>query len=630
MQKLIILLYFLAVAAAGVLSTETRLLFFWPVAALLALAGLLLLLRPKTRLPSPPSDACLAVTLLAALYFIGRALLSPVADHAREDWVVLAACLIAYSLTATLAAGPVLRRRLLGLLLLLAIGNFVVGMIHFSGGWDFHVLPHFARSFPEGRIGGFYNNPNHLAAFFSLVVFAGLGQICFGRGGTAWRLTLAFVVISCMLGMALTVSRGGLLALAAGTLMFGALSLWLVWRCQRHLAGKLLIGCTVIAVITGAVLWKVNEDYLRRRATQQEATTDVRLPVWRAAVAQHAEQPLTGAGARMFYHGGIKHRQADLPRWVGEPEFAHNEYLQALADYGWIGLALLLLLLAVHLENGRRFVVWFARERFPREGRLLSDKLALTTGAMAALAAAAAHALVEFHWHIGGLVLFAALLLGMLANPGFDNGAPRFRLPLVRPLLKAGIAAAAIALIWQCATTGRADWLSARAQTLAQEEAMEESLQKLRQAVALDLKSANKAFLLGETLLDACIDAPSEEQRRIWLEEAAQSLQRAAVLDPFDYLIATTLADVHFALGKPERARAEIRRALTLAPLYEEPRLALALYHHRLRQFVEAEAAYLWAAQAGAANTANTLSWQDAYQQLLIDAGSLPRTTPAP
>ena len=625
MPKLILLLFFIALALAGVLGTETRLLFLWPAAALLGLAGVALVLRPKSRLPSAPSDVCLAVTLLTAVYFGGRALLSPVADHALEDLVVLACGLIVYGITATLGAGTLLRRRMLSLLLLLALANFAVGMIHFSGHWEFHVVPSFVRSFPESRIGGFYNNPNHLAAFFSLVVFAGLGLVCFGRGSGGWRLALAFVVISCTLGMALTVSRGGLLALMAGALVFGALSFWLVWRCQRPLAGRLMIGGVGVALILGGVLWKVNEDYLRRRASQQMATADVRLPIWQAALAQHAEQPLTGVGARQFYEGGIRHRPTSLPAWLGEPEFVHNEYLQALADYGWIGLALLLMVLVTHWENGRRFVVWFARERFPREGRLISDKLALTVGALSALTASAAQALVEFHWHVGGLVLLGAAFLGFLANPGFEAGAvPTRRWPWARTGLKAALGLAAVALIWQSATVGRSDWLAARGALQADRGDMEEALDKLRAAAKLDRRSARKALQLGETLLEACATAPSSAQQRAWLEEAGEELQRAAILNPFHYLTATTLADVHFALGKPERALSEIRRALTLAPLYEEPRLALALYHHRLGQFQEAEAAYLWASRAQAANTSGSMTWQAAYRQLLVDAKSLP------
>jgi Tfp pilus assembly protein PilF len=78
------------------------------------------------------------------------------------------------------------------------------------------------------------------------------------------------------------------------------------------------------------------------------------------------------------------------------------------------------------------------------------------------------------------------------------------------------------------------------------------------------------------------------------------------------------------ALGLPDRALSEIQRALTLAPLYEEPRLALALFYHRQREFQKAEEAYLWASKASAANARGTVTWLAAYRQLLMDAGSLP------
>jgi O-antigen ligase len=629
-QKAILVLFFAALLAAGVLGTETRLLFLWPACALLGLAGGLMVLRPKVRVPFPPSDLCMGSVLLAVLYFAGRAVLSPVADQAREDWVLLCGCLVVYVIMVTVASHPMKRMVFLGLLLVLALGNLAVGAIHFGGEWGFHVVPQFVRSFEEGRIGGFYNNPNHLAAFFSIAVFSSLGMLCFGRGSATWKLVLGFVVVSCMLGMALTVSRGALLALAAGGLAFALLSLTMVWRCNRHLLGRLAFATFVIAVIAGGVLWKVNESYLRRRISEQDSGADVRLSIWRAALTQHAEQPWVGAGARMFYDGGVRYRQPEMPSWLGEAEFAHNEYVQTLADYGWIGLGLLGVALGTHLLNGLRFLRWFARERFPGAGSLLSNQLAFAVGAMAALVASAAHAVVEFHWHVGGLALLSSALLGLLANPGFEGSTSRpRRLPGVRPLIKAAVLAASVVLLWGASTWGRADFDEARATILAEQGRGEEALREMEKASKLDPGSARKAFELGQMRLDRYAATESVEGRRELLDGAQKDLARAAALNPFHFLTATALSDVLFAQGKADQALAEIHRALALAPLYEEPRLALALFYHRQGQFQEAERAYLWASEAGAANPAGTVTWLAAYRQLLMDAGSLP-PPPAP
>ena len=165
MQKLVVTLYLAALLLGGMLGTETRLLFFWPGALLLGLGGLLAAAKWRLRVSSPPADACLASTLLFAGYVAARAWGSPVGDWAREDAVMLCGALVTYLLAATAASHPSSRMGLLYVLLVLTVANLALGLLHFSGRWEFHVVPGFGRSFGAGRIGGLFNNPNHLAAF---------------------------------------------------------------------------------------------------------------------------------------------------------------------------------------------------------------------------------------------------------------------------------------------------------------------------------------------------------------------------------------------------------------------------------------------------------------------------------
>jgi hypothetical protein len=78
MQRIVLTLFVLASLLAGVVGTETRLLFFWPTCLLLGLAGMGVVLGPRVRVPYPPSDICLGSALLVAGYFGIRALCSPV------------------------------------------------------------------------------------------------------------------------------------------------------------------------------------------------------------------------------------------------------------------------------------------------------------------------------------------------------------------------------------------------------------------------------------------------------------------------------------------------------------------------------------------------------------------------
>lgn len=625
MSRLALILFLLACLVAGVVGTETRLLFLWPACLLLGLAGLLVVLGPRVRIAYPPSDLCFGAALAVATYFGIRAIFSPVLEHAREDFFVIGASLASYLIVATVAARPQLRISFLVILLALAAGNLTVGMVHFGGDWDFHVVPDFVRSFEAGRIGGFYNNPNHLAAFFSLVVFMGLGQLCFGRGPATWRLVLGFVIVSATLGMALTVSRGALLALGAGGLAFAGMGVWMVWKCHRHLAGRLLSACVVLGLIVGGVLWKVNEDYLRKRVAEQEASHDVRGAIWRAALEQYQEGPLVGTGARSFYEGGVRHRQTDVPVWIGEPEFVHNEYLQALADYGWIGLGLILAALMIHLLHGLKFLRWYALDQFPKTGSLVSSRLAMAIGAISALSASAVHAMVEFQWHVGGLAILTSALLGILANPGLEKDErPSRSIPGVRPAIKLVWLGFSLCLVTGSFVWGRADWVHAQGLILANRGDLEPALVKLERAGAWDKHSASKAKDRAELRLSIQTQTESEAERKKLLDGARFDLEQASARNPFDFLTATSLSDVYLALGQPERARSEIRRALSLAPLYEEPRLALALFHHRRQEFREAEEAYLWASKAGAANANGTVTWLAAYRQLLMDTGNLP------
>lgn len=618
MQKLALILFLLGLFVTGLLGTETRLLFFWPGCALLGAAGLLAVLRWKLKVSFQPSDACLLTVLALAGYLGWRAWNSPVELYAREDGAVLLACFVAYLMTVTAVSHPRWRLAIVSVLLVLAAGNLTAGWLNFKGRWDFHLVPGFARSFPPGRIGGFFNNPNHLAAFLSFAAFLAAGVMLFARIHIVSRLLLGFGILAMLTGVALTLSRAGMLGFAVGGSVFVLMTLWVVWKTRRPLFKWLVIALLLVCGAAGAALYKANEDSILTRQLSTPVGEDMRTHIWRAAWAQHAESPLLGAGSRMFYEGGITYRDPATSPYAGDPLFAHNEYMQMLADYGWAGLVLVALVLLAHLMNGLRFLRWFVAEKFPGTGMLGSNSLALIIGGLAALVATLVHAAFEFHAHIPITTVLGAVVLGLLANPGIESEEFKSRrIPGLRVVMKVLMLAASAALIAGAVTFGRADAQAGLAQVQNKRGDTDGALRSLARAVELDPRNAALAYQHGLALMDSYRpDKPEAERRRI-ITTSATELTRATTLNSHNYLYQLALADALDASAKPDAAMQAIQRALVLAPLYEEPRIALGMHYHRLKQFEQAEAAYLWASKAGALNPEGTSNWLENYRQLL-------------
>jgi hypothetical protein len=293
-------------------------------------------------------------------------------------------------------------------------------------------------------------------------------------------------------GLALSYSRGALLAAVAGLVVLVALAPETVWAAALGAGAALLAGVAVsipdgvralegdtgaqgaavlvvllalmgaavlalrrvrpargwrfggaaavgiVAGLVGLVLLGAALDRGPRSAGPAEGATAQRLAstqsnryaYWRVAVRGFTRHPVRGVGG-----GGF----ADLwlhERTVRDPaRDAHSLYIETAAEYGLLGLACLGLVF-----GGVAVAAARARRRAP----------SLTVGAIAGLAVWAVHAGVDWDWEMPALTLVAVLLAGLLLGAAEEEG--RRVLPRLVLALPAVAIAALVAVGLRAAT----------------------------------------------------------------------------------------------------------------------------------------------------------------------------------
>jgi O-antigen ligase len=263
----------------------------------------------------------------------------------------------------------------------------------------------------RGMFGPFVNR-NHFAGF--LVMGAGLagGLII---GGIAKRLTLA-VYVSCVLalcaGVALSASRGGVLALAAeiAFLALVAIPTFITGRRKRQSSQSGLLLRSAAALILGFAAFAgatllVGSEGLIQNISQTQGEVQGELPaserfsrrdIWSATARLIKDHPVTGVGLGAYQFAYTRYDQSSGAQRV---EQSHNDYLQIVADAGIVGGAIAL-----------AFVILLFARGFSAAQTQNREKRAIVLGALAGCFAIAVHSFVEFNLQItSNAQLFLAL-----------------------------------------------------------------------------------------------------------------------------------------------------------------------------------------------------------------------------
>lgn len=361
-------------------------------------------LAPRPRLLWPP--VCWAVLAFTA-YAVVRYLTADVEYVARQEMIrVLVYALLFFAVLNNLhrqESTTIISFTLIFLALAIAGYGIYQYLAESDRVWTL------LKPYPH-RASGTYICPNHFAGFLEMLLPLALAYTLTGRLKPVTRVVLGYAAVVMVAGIAVSTSRGSWIATLAVMFLFvGALSM----RRQHRIPALAVLGILLV----GAALFFKQSYYgqlrLRDVVTNRGQLNDgMRFTLWEPAFQMWKENPWFGVGPAHF---DIRFR-AYRPEAVQlTPDRVHNDYLNTLADWGIVGVVLVLsawVLLGLGV-----YKTW----RSPRlaaadiGGKSMSNKFAFVLGTSLGLTAILTHSVVDFNMHIPANAILVVTLMALLS-----------------------------------------------------------------------------------------------------------------------------------------------------------------------------------------------------------------------
>lgn len=266
-----------------------------------------------------------------------------------------------------------------------------------------------------GRASGPYINPDHFAAFLELVLPLPLAFLLAGRIGVITRVLLAYAIMTILAGLAVTFSRGGWVAAAAGIFML--LGFLLCHRNHRLRAVLVLVALLAAGGLFTTHILSNSVTYMRRVAKPDSTGPavldwDARFQMWNSAGQMWRDHPWWGVGPGLFDARFDQYRPEGFQL---RPDHAHCDYLELLTDWGLAGGIIVLAGIGIFIVGLIQSWPHVRREENDF-GSAMSSRYAFFLGAVSGLFALAVHSLVDFNLHITADALVGITVLGLVAS----------------------------------------------------------------------------------------------------------------------------------------------------------------------------------------------------------------------
>lgn len=409
----------------------------------------------------------------------------------------------------------------------------------------------------DGRGSGTYICPNHLAGLLEMLIPVALAMLLLGKDTILQRVFTGYAAVVMLAGMGVTVSRGGYLAFGLSLVLMAA---FLV-RFRNH---RLVAIVSLVALLAGGGVFLAKSPQSMHRFTHMFVPGQLEHVGIRWSLTKKTTQMWLD---HLWVGVGPGHFDVRFPAYRGEalqqrPTYAHNDYLQVLAEWGTIGGVLFfgtLGLLAAGVPVTWRYV--------RRSGGGLvtkrSDRAAHVLGVSVGLIALAIHSAYDFNLHVPANALVATVLAASLASHRrFSTRrfwiAPRLPGRLVLTLLAVAAAGFLIPQAGRQWAEGRATLRSETAGTVLDQFAA------LQQAALAEPQNAETLARLGEFYR-----LESWEGGENWeplAEEALKWFDRAIALNPYDTYACMRGGMTLDWLGRHDEAVQRFERAVALDP----------------------------------------------------------------
>jgi len=261
-----------------------------------------------------------------------------------------------------------------------------------------------------GRGSGTYISPDSMAGFLEMLVPISLAGLFLSKSSHVTRVFYGYLTLVLLAGIAVSVSRGAYVSTGIALLVFFCILV-------RYPAYRRAALITLLVMTAGAYIFVREARQPQKRFSLmltpgQNEDSSFRPGLWKAALAVWKEDVWFGVGPAQFDIHFPAHRPPNLQ---SRAVWAHNDYINTLADWGLVGSGLIAASM-VCLYAGAIKTWKFVHRAHNDLVAKRSDRAANVCGIAVGLVALLCHSWVDFDMQIPANALVAIALMANLTS----------------------------------------------------------------------------------------------------------------------------------------------------------------------------------------------------------------------